>query len=271
MKKHKTILTLIKHLNVNKGRKVVKKQSIKVAISVGLISLGLASSADAALVSRLGGLAYYDTEADLTWLADANYAAASGYAAANANGGTNSSPTNIQADGRMGWQAANDWAAQLTVGGVSGWRLADTIDVGNDGVTYSNIYQGVDYGYNITTQSELSNMFYNVLGNTALYDTSGAATGCSAPNYCLTNIGPFSNVQSYAYWSATEYAPNTGNAWLFNMSTGGQDFANKGGSFYGWAVQSGDVGAVPVPAAVWLFGSGLLGLVGVARRNSANI
>ena len=24
--------------------------------------------------------------------------------------------------------------------------------------------------------------------------------------------------------------------------------------------------AVPVPAAVWLFGSGLLGLVGIARR-----
>jgi hypothetical protein len=30
-----------------------------------------------------------------------------------------------------------------------------------------------------------------------------------------------------------------------------------------------DVKAVPVPAAVWLFGSGLLGLVGVARRKSA--
>ena len=29
------------------------------------------------------------------------------------------------------------------------------------------------------------------------------------------------------------------------------------------------VSAVPVPAAVWLFGSGLLGLVGVARRKSA--
>lgn len=28
-------------------------------------------------------------------------------------------------------------------------------------------------------------------------------------------------------------------------------------------------GVVPVPAAVWLFGSGLLGLVGVARRRSA--
>ena len=30
-----------------------------------------------------------------------------------------------------------------------------------------------------------------------------------------------------------------------------------------------DVSAVPVPAAVWLFGSGLLGLVGVARRKTA--
>ena len=29
------------------------------------------------------------------------------------------------------------------------------------------------------------------------------------------------------------------------------------------------VGAVPVPAAVWLFGSGLLGLVGIARRKRA--
>ena len=32
---------------------------------------------------------------------------------------------------------------------------------------------------------------------------------------------------------------------------------------------SGDVPEVPIPAAVWLFGSGLLGLVGVARRKKA--
>ncbi len=30
-----------------------------------------------------------------------------------------------------------------------------------------------------------------------------------------------------------------------------------------------NISAVPVPAAVWLFGSGLLGLVGVARRKAA--
>ena len=34
-------------------------------------------------------------------------------------------------------------------------------------------------------------------------------------------------------------------------------------------VGTGAVSAVPVPAAVWLFGSGLLGLVGVARRKAA--
>ena len=32
---------------------------------------------------------------------------------------------------------------------------------------------------------------------------------------------------------------------------------------------TGDVSAVPVPAAVWLFGSGLVGLAGVARRRKA--
>ena len=34
-------------------------------------------------------------------------------------------------------------------------------------------------------------------------------------------------------------------------------------------IVTADVPAVPVPAAVWLFGSGLLGLVGVARRKKA--
>lgn len=203
----------------------MKKQSIKVAISAGLISLGMVGTADAALVSRLGGLAYYDDVANLTWLADANAAQTSGY----------------DADGLMTWQAANDWAAQLNVGGVSGWRLADT--------------DPAISGYN-QTGSEMGDLFYNALGNTA-----GS----------LTNTGPFSNVQSNYYWSATEYAPNTNYAWTFYMYNGSQSAYFKDNSFVGWAVQSGDVSAVPVPAAAWLFGSGLLGLVGVARRKSANI
>ena len=43
------------------------------------------------------------------------------------------------------------------------------------------------------------------------------------------------------------------------------DPSNFGGVAYALHLE-GTISAVPVPAAVWLFGSGLLGLVGVARR-----
>ena len=206
----------------------------------------------AALIERLGGLAYYDDVADLTWLADANAAAGSAY------------DTWSPGSGGMNWADANDWAASLTIGGVGGWRLPDTIDVGNDGPTFSTFYQGVDYAYNITTHSELSNMFYNVLGNSASFDTSGNPQAGG-----LSNTGPFSNLQPAWYWSATEFASNTTWAWIFDMTSGFQGESHKDSHPVAWAVQSGDVGAVPVPAAAWLFGSGLLGLIGVARRKKA--
>ena len=41
------------------------------------------------------------------------------------------------------------------------------------------------------------------------------------------------------------------------------------GCFSDLAIDNVVVSAVPVPAAVWLFGSGLLGLIGVARRKKA--
>ena len=66
------------------------------------------------------------------------------------------------------------------------------------------------------------------------------------------NTGPFSNIQPDMYWSATTFAPNTNGAWLFAMGDGSQGSDIKSVSWYGWAVQSGDVSAVPVPAAVWL-------------------
>lgn len=193
-------------------------------------------NADAALMSRLGGLAYYDDVADLTWLADANAARTSGYAIG----------------GRMTWIDANAWVAGLDVMGVSGWRLPDTLQP--DASCGSQI-NGASSGFGCTG-SEMGNLFYNVLGG----ETGTSITTTHNANYDL-----FSNVQSNYYWSSTQY-PGTLTAWLFNMSNAYQYNFGISNRFYAWAVQSGDVSAVPVPPAVWLFGSGLLGLAGVARR-----
>jgi len=49
--------------------------------------------------------------------------------------------------------------------------------------------------------------------------------------------------------------------------TGG--FSGKGNAKYSLHLE-GTISAVPVPAAIWLFGAGLLGLAGVARRRKAS-
>lgn len=111
----------------------------------------------------------------------------------------------------------------------------------------------------------MGELFYNELGGVAVTSIATTHNG----NYNL-----FSNIQSQPgayYWSATEYATNTNYAWGFNFGTGYQSGYGKTDTGYAWAVHAGDVGAsvVPLPAAAWLFGSGLLGLLGVARRKTA--
>lgn len=200
----------------------------------GLIISG---NVNAALLERLDGLAYYDTEADLTWLADANYAQTSGF----------------DSDGRMNWATADAWAANLEIGGVIGWRLPDTLE-------FDATCDNLPIGYNCTG-SEMGNMYYNVLGGNA----SSLLSSIHNTNYEL-----FSNIQSrFMYWSATEFSPNPTVAWGFVFKDGQQGYSYIGNSSYAWAVHSGDVSPVPVPAAVWLFSSGLVSLIGFARRRKA--
>lgn len=63
---------------------------------------------------NMGGGLIYDTNLNVTWLQDANYAMSSGY----------------DADGRLSYADAQAFVASLTVSGVSGWRLP-TFDPNN--------------------------------------------------------------------------------------------------------------------------------------------
>jgi hypothetical protein len=74
------------------------------ATALTVAALVVTSGAEAALVTRLGGKAIYDSVANLTLLQDANYARTSGY----------------DADGAMSWVQANVWAGSLNIDGVTG-------------------------------------------------------------------------------------------------------------------------------------------------------
>ena len=223
--------------------------------SLALVGLSLITlSANAALYDRGNGL-IYDDVLDITWLQDANYAQTSGY----------------DGDGRMYWYQANAWADQLSYGGYDDWRLPSANLMNPTNPCYA--YDGsCDRGYN-NTAGELGHMFYNNLGNLGLRDASGntqSAYGVTNISFTDGNSGAsvsIVNLQNYAYWLGEEYAPKTNFAWVFDAIIGPQNGHDKVNSHYSWAVRDGDVSSVPVPAAAWLFGSALLGLAGVKRRN----
>lgn len=87
--------------------------------------------------------------------------------------------------------------------------------------------------------------------------TKGATETCVTANFVTKCSTPV---------VVNSYDPATG------AFTASWDSVVVGGAFNGqlgnWTIE-GTMSAVPVPAAVWLFGSGLLGLAGIARRRKA--
>jgi len=221
-------------------------------LSVLCIGLLTPSRANAALVATDGGLTVYSAATNLTWLANANLAATNTFGLAigvdlGTVGVSNPfGPSFINGDGTMTWGGAIQWIAAMNVAnylGYSDWRLATS-----DTCLGSNC-----------TGSEMGNLFYNELGGVA---ASSILTTHNA------DLALFNNVQSYLYWSGTEYAPNTKATWYFDTSNGGQNNATKSNVLFALAVRSGPVGAVPEPSTLLLFGVGLLGFM--ARRRKSN-
>lgn len=103
-------------------------------------------------------------------------------------------------------------------------------------------------GYNVIG-SDLGHLYYFELGNLA-----GA----------LANTGVFQNLLPVWYTSGTESGSNI---WHFGFFDGWNTYGTKNySSYYGIAVHEGEITAAPIPGAVWLLGSSLLGIIGIKRK-----
>jgi hypothetical protein len=129
-------------------------------------------------------------------------------------------------------------------------------------------------------------MYYVNLGLKGLKDTSGVdqadfgvfgngtRSGTDNSSFGLKDAGLVRNLQSFAYWSGTAYAPNpTQYAWYFVTVDGYQSLNVQNGDLYAWAVRPGDVAAVPEPEvyALLIAGLGLLGVAAKRRRRSFGV
>lgn len=229
---------------------------------------GVVEIANSALIGRGGGL-IYDDVLDVTWLQDANLAKSESFGVLN-----------ISIGGGVDWYTAINWIDAMNAANYMGygdWHLPKTMPV--NGLNYdTNLsYNGsTDRGFNISAPgsaypgskgSELAYMFYNNLNCSASRDMNG---NHQPGGGILSHPGDhgFTNLTSYNFWSGTDYPTHPSLAFKFGFFDGAQIGANKSLLTSGivWAVRDGDVAPVPIPSAVWLLGSGLIGLVGFRRK-----
>lgn len=218
----------------------------------------ITSASNAALVSRLGGQAVYDTDLNISWLANPNLAATESF---GVSGISNSGSIT----GIMNLETANNWITAMNNYGDNGylninnWRLPTTFTPDTGCTTLSGAPITNNTGYNCSL-SEMGHLFYNEFSGTAgqhIRDNTD-------PNISLFSF-PTELGDAVGFWSGTQ--PTSTQAFLFGFNVGGQGIEGADNSFYkAWAVADGDIAAVPIPAAVWLFGSGLIGLIGIAQR-----
>jgi len=229
------------------------KKSILIAVLYAAVLSFISPLSHAALVSELGGQVVYDADRDITWIADANLALTNQFGLTLSTSTFDDNPNMVGSGGTMTWYNAQAWIDGMNAFdggngylGFNNWRLPDTL-------VPDSSCSGADNTGSNCTGSEMGHL-YNVEGVTA-----------AAP-------GLFFNIEPTLYFSGTEV--DASHAYMFSFDgsgglSGQQHTASKTGNIFVMAVRSGGVSAVPVPAAVWLFGSGLLGLIGIARRKKA--
>lgn len=196
-------------------------------------------------VTPSGYEAYYDTVLDITWLLSTPARINSVYY----EGSTDFTLPPQQ----MTWSDAVSWAANLNIAGHDDWRLPRMTDLGLNGC--SNPFLGCGYN-NHSTNSELSHLFYETLGNVGLFDEAGAI---APAGYGTLNTGSINDLQPVSYWFETPYAQDESSAWFFNLGYGFQGVTSKSNLNFYMVVMDGDLTSpVPEPESYAMFASGLL-------------
>lgn len=241
------------------------EHKISMYLGISLLACSI-STTQAALIDYGNGLIYDDIQ-DISWLQNSNLAADNNFGV-----------TGINVDGTMAWETGFEWINALNSNnylGYSSWRMPTVDPVNGVSFEYTVSYDGsTDRGFNNTsTANELSHLYYTSLGNIG-YCTTNNATG-SSPDTCetaavgewgLQNTGPFGDMQAFRYWTDTENNLNDTRAFDMDFTFGQIGTGGKGGGKHVWAVLDGAPTEVPLPAASWLFVTGLIGLIGVSRR-----
>lgn len=223
------------------------RQVIIPTLFIGVIST---NNAHASLVNQGNGL-IYDDVSNVTWISD-------GFAFTNSIASNTSNP------------AANPYTGPL-LGTVVTPSLGSPHTIVADDLSYqANLSRWVGSWWAATAWADS----YSYQNGSQIISDWRLPTSTEAQNL-LTQLGtgfgalpPFSWIPPF-YWtsnltSATNVdvaRPLSGTVENFTLMNGSiPRYSNV------WAVTSGNVAAVPVPAAAWLFGSALAGLMGAAKR-----
>ena len=147
----------------------------------------------------------------------------------------------------------NSFTASTTVIPSSpspGWGFYDDYLFTISGATANAISTTIDLG-SVLQISNLQQRLFNYSGNTT--PTLGVPVG-GVIDAWTSPIGSYGTV---TVLPTTVLAPGT-----YVLQTRGNVTGSSGGSYAGTL----NLTAVPVPAAAWLLGSGLIGLAGIARK-----
>ncbi len=199
-------------------------------------TLGWSATVSATLIDRGNGM-IYDSNQNLTWLQDTNYAKTSGYGS----------------DGLMNWDDAVAWSENLTFGGYDDWRLPQLV-INSTEFGFSFIISEILLGPASTITAGIC--FQPIVPNSTIQGDA-----------CVPGNSPFTNIGSAPFW----YGIEDGNAsWAGDVGGFLYPIAlyPKSESFQAWAVRDGDVAVIPEPQSLMLIALGLACMAGVLHKTT---